>query len=105
MATKIIRLLRNNIGMPAIIDDVEVPVVFNVGKPAVPNGSPVSEILFHRDGVVKGMESCYTIKFEGSDDVIALPQSVVIETTRSEVKTKKKNDDEGRGSIELPEEV
>lgn len=95
--------------MPAVIDDIEVPVVFNVGKPAVPAGSPVAEILFHRDGVVKGMEPCYTIKFEGSDDVVVLPQSVVIETTRTEVKSdgkaKKKNNDDNKVSVDLPEEI
>ena len=88
MAGKIIEIVRSKVGLPDTVNGVSTPTVFTIGKGVIDGGSPVIEILFHRDGVVKGMEPCYTVRFDG-DEVRAIPERCIVEVARIEPSKKK----------------
>lgn len=97
---KITRVIRSSVGLPETIEGISTPTVFTVGAPVVDGGDPVSDILFHRDGVVKDMGACYTVRF-GGDSIVIIPNTVVLEITRVEPLPKKKE----KPQADLPEEV
>jgi hypothetical protein len=91
-------IIRNPNNVPA-----DVPNVFRVGEPIVPNGQVVKQILYCRDGYANGpgKDPVFVVKYVDIITVSQIPASEVVDVTIDpEDKAKKGSTD---ADVQLPD--